>query len=102
MEPLDLIEQLADAIGLGTGEGRTNRSGLAIGPQQDDVADRTVIDAVEQLAARLAVPAHEPDADLQVLFLGLFTQGEHLAGRRAIHRDRLFHEACAGPSGSRS
>ena len=52
-----------------------------------------VLDAVEQLAAGLAVAAHQADADLEVLLLGLFAQGEHLARASGPStRDRLFHE----------
>ena len=92
MEPLDLVQQLADAFGLGSGQGGADGSGLAVGPQHDDVADLAVLDPVEQFLPRLAVAAHQADADLEVLLLRLFAQGQHPAGRRAVDRDRLLHE----------
>ena len=51
VEPLDLVQQLADAVGLGAGQGRADRPGLAVGPQHDDVADLAVLDPVEAAPA---------------------------------------------------
>src|SRR5262249_60613153 len=39
----DLVQELADAVGLGRGEGRADRTGLAVGAQQDEVADLAVL-----------------------------------------------------------
>ena len=92
MELLDLIEQLADAVRFGGGECRADRAGLAVRPQQEQVADLAVLDAAVKFFASLAVTAHQPDADFQALLLGLLGQGQHLAGRRPVDADRLFHE----------
>ena len=89
---LDLVEQLADVVRLGRREGRADGPGLAIGPQRDDVADLAALDAVEQLLAGLAVPAHQADADLQVLLDRLLGQRQHLPRGRAVDGDRLLHE----------
>ena len=42
--------------------------------------------------ARVAVAAHQADADLEALLLRLLAQGHHPAGRRPIDGDRLLHE----------
>ena len=41
---------------------------------------------------RAAVAAHQPDADLDSLFLRLFRQTEHHPRRRAVGGDRFLHE----------
>ena len=51
-----------------------------------------LVDAVEQLAADGAVPAHQADADLEALLLGLLAELEHLPRAGAVHGDRLLHE----------
>src|SRR5271157_6499260 len=79
------------SLGLG-GTGMDPRTGLAIGPQRDDVTDLTALDAIKELLAGLAVPAHEADADLEILLDGSFCQGQHLPRGRAIDGDRLLHE----------
>ena len=61
--------------------------GLAVGPQHDDVADLAVLDPVEQLLAGLAVPAHQADADLQVLLLDSSPRVEHLPRGGAVDGD---------------
>src|SRR5262249_55167416 len=92
VEAADLVEQLADAVRLGPGERRADRAVLSVGLQQQDVAELAGLDAVEQLLAGDAVPAHEADADLQLALLRLLGQLEHLAGAGAVHRGGLLHE----------
>src|SRR5271157_4590914 len=79
------------SLGLG-GTGMDPRTGLAIGPQRDDVTDLAALDSIKELLAGLAVPAHEADADLEILLDGFLCQGQHLPRGRAIDGDRLLHE----------
>src|SRR4051794_10740175 len=88
----DLVEQLADVAGLGRHERRADRARLAIGPQRDEIANLASLDPVEKLLARLAVTAHQADADLEVFLDRLLTQGQHPARGGAVDSDGLFHE----------
>ena len=49
-------------------------------------------DPLGQLLHRTAVPRHQPDADLEVFLTRLFGEFQHLAGRRAVRGQWLFHE----------
>ncbi len=80
------------ALDLPLGEGRPAGAVHAVGAHRDDVADLAVLDAAQQFVARVAVPAHQADADLEVLLDRLGAELEHLPGGRAVHRDRLLHE----------
>ena len=64
----------------------------AVGAQQVDVAEFTVLDAVEEFAAGAAVAAHEANADLEILLLGQVVEGEHAPGGGAVRAERLLHE----------
>src|SRR4051794_18588913 len=88
----DLVEQLADVAGLGRHERRANRARLAIGSQRDDIANLSPLDPVEKLLPRLAVPAHQPDANLEVFLDRLLAQGQHPARGGTVNGDGLLHE----------
>ena len=92
MEALDLVEQLADARRLRRRAEQRDRAVHPVGPQQDEVADLARLDPVVKLVAGVAMPAHQTDADLEVLLLGFLAQLEHLSRARPVHRDRLLHE----------
>jgi hypothetical protein len=65
VEPADLVEHLGHVRGLRAREGRADDPRDAVGAQQEQLADGAVADAVVQLAAGVAVPAHQADAHLQ-------------------------------------
>ncbi len=76
----------------GAAEGEAFRLLDPVGPQERQVADLAVLDTFEQLAARGAMPAHQADADLEVLGPRFLGQLQHLTRARPVHRDRLLHE----------
>jgi len=64
----------------------------AVAAQEEEVADFAVLDALVELLHVAAMARHEAHADFEVLFHGLFGEGEHAAGAWAVARERLFHE----------
>ena len=57
-----------------------------------DFPDGTVVDAFDGFEVAELVSALESDADLQILFLGLFCGGKDAADADCVERDRFFHE----------
>src|SRR5579884_928701 len=92
VESSDLIEKFADAIWLRPRREETDGAMLPIGAQQREFADLAITNAFVQFLPRMAVPAHEADADLEVLALGFLAQLEHPPCRWRINRDGLLHE----------
>src|SRR5262249_31944082 len=75
VEALDLIHQVADALGLALGAEERDGAVHAVGAEQEQVAHLPVADPLKELFAGVAVPAHEADADFEVMPLGLLVQG---------------------------
>src|SRR5262245_15870760 len=112
VEAADLKRQLTDLLALrravlqagGTGgnrvlpdvPGRAKRAAdrrmHAIAAERHEVANLTVLNPVKQLAAGLAVTAHQPDADFEVFLFGFLAEGQHLPRAGTIDGDRLLHE----------
>ena len=69
-----------------------DRAAHAVGAQQDQVADLAVLDALVQFLPGFAVPNHQAHAHLEVLFVGLLGQREHLARGGPVHGHGLLHE----------
>ena len=65
---------------------------LAVGVEGDQVSRLAVLQPVEELAAGLAMAAHQPHADLQFLGVGLGGQFDDPLRARAVDRDRLFQK----------
>ena len=64
----------------------------AASPQQHQVADFTVLDALEQFLPGFAMAHHQSHADLEVLLVGLLRQSEHLLRGGRVHGHGFLHE----------
>ena len=88
----DLPEQLAGRAGPFLRERAGERTRHAVAPQQVQVADLAVLNALLQFLQGPAVTGHQPHADLQVLGRRLLGQREHPPAGRTIGGERLLHE----------
>ena len=86
VEALDLVHQVAHVPLVALREAESDRRLHAIGAHHRDLAHLPVADALEEFAARIAVPAHQAHPDLQVLGLGLLVELEQRAARRLRRR----------------
>jgi len=64
----------------------------AVAAEEEEVADFAILDALVELLHVAAMARHEANADFEVLFHGLFGEGEQATGAWAVARERLFHE----------
>ena len=93
VEPLGLPEEFAHALGrAGIEVHRLHRSMFAVAVEGDQVARLAVVQPVEELAAGLAMAAHQPHADLEVFGVGLGSQFDDPLRARAVDRDWLFQK----------
>ena len=92
VEPVDLVEQIAPFAWVRRSKFLGCPPVHAVSPQHLDIADLSRLDAVEQLVAGYAMPAHEAHAHLEVALGGIVGQLQHLARARPVHGNRLLHE----------
>ena len=92
MEALDLVVQLGNVGRARIGEGGRGRAGHTVSAHHVDVADLAVADAAFQFLAGIAVPAHQADADLEVVPGRFLAERQHPPRAGAVDRDRLLHE----------
>ncbi len=65
---------------------------IAVGPEEGDFADCSVVDTLDYLAGVILVADVQPDRDEQALFLCLLVGGDHLSDAGRVHGDGFFHE----------
>ena len=88
----DLPEQLAHPFGTGVEVEVVGRRMAAVAAERDQVAGLAGPHPLDELAATVAVPAHQPHRDLQPLGIGPGGEFDDPPRARPVHRDRLLHE----------